>query len=76
MFFFCLKDTECVKETAVLFESDLLDELLSSQKQAAHFLELARLALRDDPVIASKVGINFRSRSKTVSVSTVHMVVS
>ncbi|XP_060589174.1 uncharacterized protein LOC132744470 [Ruditapes philippinarum] len=50
------KDTECVKETAV-FESDLLDELLSSQKQAAHFLELARLALRDDPFVASKVGM-------------------
>ncbi|XP_060590563.1 uncharacterized protein LOC132745631 [Ruditapes philippinarum] len=49
------KDTACVEHTEVVFESDLLTELLSSQKQAAQFLELAHLALRDDPDIASEV---------------------
>jgi hypothetical protein len=54
-----------VQQTETIFESDLLDELLLSQKQAAHFLELALLALRDDPVIASKVGLYSRSFEDT-----------
>jgi hypothetical protein len=47
-------------QTETIFKSDLLDELLSSQTQAAHFLELALLALREEPVIASKVGLYSR----------------
>jgi hypothetical protein len=53
-----------VKSTTEIFESNLLFELLLSQKEAARFLELAYLALREDPEIARKVCLNLYTSYK------------
>ncbi|XP_045189785.2 uncharacterized protein LOC123547072 [Mercenaria mercenaria] len=49
------QETGSLESTEELFESNLLYELLLSQKEAARFLELAYLALREDPDIARQV---------------------
>jgi hypothetical protein len=50
-----LQNTQCMKSTSEVFQSNLLFELLFSQKEAARFLELAYLALREEPEIARQV---------------------